>query len=102
MARVRLGVKRMNRGGFEGDDLMDPESLEAMIQWIEINGHRFDANEIGLSTVDHHAGGQFHEVTIKLSSRGYSTVDYRTTESEPCFETAPSSTGDHLGLVDDD
>lgn len=102
MAKVRVGVKRI-RHGIEIEEFApaaeDDATMEVFIQWVEINGVRFDSTELGLESIDHHAGAKVHTIDLHLFSSGYATVDHRT--NAPEILAPLSATGDVVGWVED-
>lgn len=78
MAKVRVGVKRVNPNTGEEVATIGEEGIEVQQHWVEINGLRLDAEEIGLMTAGYTLGStNVGEITIKLSCRGFETVDHR-------------------------
>lgn len=89
MAVVRVGVKRVGRGGgFESADVGSP-GIEIQQYWVELNGLRLDGDEIGLQRVDYEPappgkspGSHTASVVVRVFCEGFETVDHREPEGE--------------------
>jgi len=112
MATVRVGVERIKQG--TGYQVEEPGEygVEVFQRWVEINGIRFETDQVGLldvsygmgrsellrdddgeivTDVEGHAVRKYQnnlmgEIVIRLSSHGFETVDHR--------EESPRSLGD--------
>lgn len=82
MARVRVGVKRIENG-CEVREVGDEATAEIHQMWVEINGRRFDAGELGLMEVTYGSRSADDKpgvgyILLRLMSGGFETVDHRT------------------------
>lgn len=78
MAKVRVGVKRVNPETGAEVETVGEDGIEVYQHWVEIDGVRLDGMAIGLLGVDYKLGDKMiGEITIRLSSRGIETVDHR-------------------------
>lgn len=111
MAKVRVGVRRIQKGaGYEAERVGD-QGLELYQSWVEINGRRFDAKDVALLDVSyrmfppgHHDAPQ-GEIIIRLVSEGFETVDEREPEANTVdfgaagFQEGPAHAFGNLGVV---
>jgi hypothetical protein len=129
MARVRVGVKRIEHGA-EVPVVGADATAEVFQVWVEINGHRFDSNEIGLLDVTYGLGRSeavrdargdvvfddngrpvleypnslMGEIVIRLASSSFETVDHREDERldpEQTLEEGLAELGRHPISADD-